>query len=306
MKSILSLAAAAMLTTTAAAAGNCKSGLNKSAGLSGRFFGTATDPSKFDDETYVSILTDIDQFGWVTTENQFKWGRTQGTRGVWDFSAADRVVDQALAVGQKVRGHCLVWHIEQPAWLQDGTWTSDELIALMEEHINKSVIPYRGKVAVWDVVNEVIADNPRGEMRKSFWYNTIGEEYIDMAYHFAHAADPDAELWINEYWVENAGPKADGYYDLIVRLLSRDVPLHGIGFQCHFTVGKLPAEDDLRTNIQKFADLGLKVSMLEIDLRIDLPVTEEKLQQQAVDYAMLTRVCTEIDACVGITVWDFS
>lgn len=303
MKPCIALLAA---LNAASVAAQTSLGLDKNAKLSGRFFGTATDDTKFNDEQYVAILSDNEEFGWITTENQFKWGRTQPQQGIWDFTAADKVVNQGLSHGQKVRGHCLIWHIEQPAWLESGDWTPQQLDELMETHINKSMTPYIGKVAAWDVVNEVIADEPRGEMRTSFWYNILGAEYIDKAYHYAHAVDPEVELWINDYWVEASGPKADGYYELIQGMLSRGVPLHGVGFQCHFSVGRLPDEDDLRTNMQRFADLGLKISMLEIDLRIDLPVTQAKLEQQAVDYAMLARVCMSIDACVGQTVWDFS
>lgn len=302
----LPIITAALGHTLASAQEASGGGLNRLARLSGRYYGTSTGPHKFEDEEYFAILTNTDEFGYITTENEFKWGLSQPTRGEWDFTNAEKIIDVALANGQGLRGHCLVWHIEQPAWLENGNWTPDELDSLMEEHINKSVGTFAGKIDIWDVVNEVIADEPRGEMRTSFWYNILGEEYIDKAFQYARAADPDAELWINDYWTEASGPKADGYYDLIVRLLDRGVPVQGIGFQCHFDVGKVPDYEDLRANMQRFADLGLHIGITEIDIRITLPVTDEQLKQQALDFGTLTRVCMDINGCNSIIAWDFS
>lgn len=306
MKSLRSLLTATVALGPLALAKPSVNGLNQVARLSGRYYGTATGPWKWDDEDYFAILNNTNEFGYITTENEFKWGRSQPTKGVWDFSEAHKIVDLARANGQGVRGHCLVWHIEQPAWLENGNWTATELDSLMADHIEQSVGTFAGKVDVWDVVNEVIADDPRGEMRTSFWYNILGEQYIDKAFHYARAADPDAELWINDYWTEASGPKADGYYNLIVRLLERDVPVQGIGFQCHFGVGQVPLYEDLRANMQRFADLGLKIAITEIDIRLTLPVTQDQLDQQALDFGTLTKVCTNIDGCNAIVVWDFS
>lgn len=306
MKSISSLASAVIALGPVVSAKEPCDGLNRIAQLSGRVYGTSTGPHKFSDLTYASIINDTNEFSWITTENEFKWGLSQPTQGVWDFINAEKIIDVAIAHGQHLRGHCLVWHIEQPAWLEKGTWTPDELESLMEIHINRTVGTFAGKIDIWDVVNEVIADQPPGEMRTSFWYNTLGEEYIDKAFHFARAADPNVELWINDYWTEASGPKADGYYNLITRLLDRGVPVQGIGFQCHFDVGKVPEYEDLLTNMQRFADLDLKIGITEIDIRITLPVTDDQLKQQALDFGTLTKVCMNIDGCEQIIAWDFS
>jgi len=116
-----------------------------------------------------------------------------------------------------------------------------------------------------------------------------------------HAADPKAKLYINDYNVEGKNQKSDGLYNLVKELKSKGVPIHGVGLQAHFILGQVP--HDLAANMERFAALGLDVAVTELDVRILLPTTDEKLAQQAKEYAIVFKDCLSVPKCVGITIW---
>ena len=134
-----------------------------------------------------------------------------------------------------------------PAWLTEGTWTRDELIAIIREHITTVVGHYRGRVAAWDVVNEGVGDD--GSLRDTIWLRGIGPEYIDMAFRWAHEADPDALLFYNDYAGEGLGTKSDAIYALVQGLLERGVPINGVGLQMHVSLRWSPQPQDVAANM---------------------------------------------------------
>jgi endo-1,4-beta-xylanase len=172
----------------------------------------------------------------------------------------------------------------------------------MKKHITDEVTHYKGKIYAWDVVNEPF--NEDGTFRDSIWHKNFGSDYIAEALKLAHAADPNAKLYINDYNVEGKNSKSDALYKLVKELKSKDVPIHGVGLQAHFILGQIP--HDLATNMERFAALGLDVAITELDIRIQLPSTAEKLAQQAKEYASVFKACLSVPKCVGITIWGFT
>lgn len=251
--------------------------------------------------TYRQITAD--QFSSVTPENVMKWQVVEPTQGTYDWSAADKLVKFAEAHGQLVRGHTLVWHSQLPTWLTAGTYTSTELRDLLRKHITDEVTHFKGNIWQWDVVNEAFNDD--GTMRKTIWLDAMGPSYIADAFRWAHQADPKALLFYNDYNIEGLGPKSDAVYALAKQLRAQGVPIDGIGAQGHLDT-KYGFPDRMQQNLQRFADLGLKVALTEVDVRTTVPdtTTPEKLAQNA-DYSQMLEACLLVRACISYTVWGF-
>ncbi|MFJ6387755.1 endo-1,4-beta-xylanase [Streptomyces sp. NPDC091972] len=267
----------------------------------GRYFGSATDNPELVDEPYKKILGS--EFDQITPGNGMKWYATEPEPGVFDFSQGDEIVQLARAHHQKVRGHTLVWHSQLPDWITSRAWTAEELRPVLKRHIQTEVRHYRGKVFAWDVVNE--AFNEDGTYRETVFYNTLGPGYIADALRWARQADPKVKLYLNDYNIEAVGPKSDAYYKLAKELKAKGVPLDGIGLQAHLAL-QYGYPTTLEDNLRRFARLGLDTALTEVDIRMILPATEEKLAQQADWYAYLTDACLAVRRCVGITVWDYT
>jgi endo-1,4-beta-xylanase len=203
----------------------------------------------------------------LVPENELKMRNTRPTREVFDFCDADQIVGFAQANGLKVRGTPLIWHRSLPAWLLDRTWTRYELIAILRDHVTATVTHYKGVVSQWDVVNEPVSDDGR-ELRRSIWYDLIGPEYIELALRFAHQADPDAQLFVNEYGAEETGTRHSTLLALMRSLKERGVPVHGVGLQSHVS-GKGPGRTAVREAMAPFTALGLQVAVTEADVGAD-------------------------------------
>jgi GH35 family endo-1,4-beta-xylanase len=242
------------------------------------------------------------EFSGVTPEDAMKWVRVEPTQGRYDWRQADEVVDFATAHGQKVRGHTLVWYHSLPDWLTGGTFTTDELRALLKQHIETEAGRYAGRVAAWDVVNEAL--NPDGTLRSSIWLDRLGPGYIADAFRWAHAADPAAKLYINEFGAEWANPKSNALYALVRDLRAQGVPIDGVGFQTHVAVDSALA--GLGDTLRRFAGLGVDVAITELDVRIPLPVDDAKLGAQARAYTRAVEACLAVPRCVSVTTWGFT
>jgi len=240
------------------------------------------------------------EFNQVTPENVMKWETIEGSDDNYNFAPADGIVAFAAANGQQVHGHTLVWHSQTPGYVQGLSATA--MRAEMQEHINALVGRYANNPAVvsWDVVNEAIADG-NGQLRSSFWLNTMGESYIADAFRFADAADPNAQLCINDYSIEGMNAKSNRLFTLVQSLLQQNVPIDCVGFQSHLVINQIPS--DFQANMQRFANLGLNVRITELDIRIPLPADTQELQVQANNYTTVVNACRAVSACQGITTW---
>jgi endo-1,4-beta-xylanase len=264
--------------------------------------GTAVDTSALaNDATYQRLVAE--QFNTVTPENVMKWQLVEPQRGQLDFAAADGLVSFAQAHGQRVRGHTLVWHNQLPSWLTTGTFTPDELRAILRQHILDEAGHFRGKIWQWDVVNEAFNDD--GTLRNTIWLQNLGPGYIADAFRWAHQADPRALLFYNDYNIEGRNAKSDAVYALVQQLRSEHVPIDGVGLQGHFGV-QFGFPGDVPENMARFTALGLRVAVTEADVRMPLPTDNPKVQAQAEGYSVLLQACLLTARCISFTVWGFS
>lgn len=187
------------------------------------------------------------QFNSITPSFQLKANEIAPTEGVFNFEEADRIVDWAVSNDMDIRGHALVWHETTPAYFYEGT--RNQIRTRLETYIQTVVERYSDRISVWDVVNEVVSvDIFRGDGmgvgpdRRSEWFNAVGNaDYIDWAFQAARDADPNAQLFLNEYSTENS-IKQPWLLEILQRLQDRNVPIDGVGHQFHLFLGADPVE----------------------------------------------------------------
>jgi endo-1,4-beta-xylanase len=251
--------------------------LKDAAGQSGRLFGAAVDSNLISSNPkYAAVLAE--QFNSVTAGNEMKWESIHPGQNEWNFEPADKIVEFAQENGMNVRGHTLVWHNQAPDWVN--SLKGEELGTAMENHITETVEHFKGDVTSWDVVNEPLADGDSGEngYRTSHFYNELGEDYIARAFYAADAADPNAELVLNEYNVAGMNDKSDKLYELVKSLKEEGVPIDAVGIQAHFSAddGNWPTADEIQQNLQRFADLGVDIHITELDVGQKSGAEEQK------------------------------
>jgi endo-1,4-beta-xylanase len=251
------------------------------------------------DPDYARLLAR--QFDVVTPENAMKFSVVHPERDRYDFSEADALVAFAEAHGMQVHGHVLVWDQQLPDWLTRGNFSRDELKAILREHIQTLVARYRGRVAWWDVAAEAVGED--GRARDTFWSRGLGPDYLDLAFRWAHEADPQARLLYNDYGGEGAGTKSDGIYDLAAALRWKGTPIHGVGLQMHVSLDDAPRAEDVRLNMKRLAALGLETHITEMDVMLALPTTPAALQAQAALYQAMLGACLAVVPCRSFSAW---
>lgn len=262
-------------------------------------------------------------FNSVTAENAMKMTSLQPKEGVFNWAAADSIVEFAVKHKIKVRGHTLCWHNQTPDWMfvgPNGAQVSKALLLQrLKAHIKAVVSRYKGKVYVWDVVNEAIDDNPNNYLRRSKWYDIAGEDYIAKAFEYAHEADPKAQLFYNDYNVERPDKMAN-VLRLVKSLKDKGVPIHGIGMQSHWSIFE-PEKLALATAIEQYAAMGLKIHITELDISVypwepkerkkrpdEATVFTPEMEQKQVDqYNMVFAVFRKYRKVIGsVTFWNIS
>nr|WP_294948971.1 endo-1,4-beta-xylanase [uncultured Mucilaginibacter sp.] len=217
------------------------------------------------------------EFNSVTAENDMKMGPIHPAEGSYNWRNADSIVNFAIKHKIKVRGHNLLWHAQAPAWLfkdSAGNQVSKEvLLARLKEHITTVVKRYKGKIYAWDVVNEAIDDKPENYLRNSLWYKICGEDFIPKAFEYAHEADPSVALYYNDYNSEDTS-KREKIYRLLKSLVDAKVPITGVGLQGHWKLDN-PTPDLIRKAIERYASLGLKIQITELDVTVRKPMRPE-------------------------------
>lgn len=230
--------------------------------------GAALNLDQIKGRTPKALVVLKDHFNSIVAENCMKSMYLQPKEGEFFFDDADAFV----ALGEKnkmhIIGHTLVWHSQAPAWFfvdDQGKQVSREvLIDRMRNHITTVVSRYKGRIHGWDVVNEAVLDN--GEWRKSKFYEIIGEDFVRLAFEFAHAADPEAELYYNDY--STAIPeKREGIVRLVSRVLDQGGRVHAIGMQEHNGLDH-PSLEEVEKTILAFSSLGTKVMVTEMDISV--------------------------------------
>lgn len=205
-------------------------------------------------------------FNSVVAENCMKSEEIHPKEGKFNWKNADKFVKYGEDRNMAIIGHALIWHSQLAKWMvadKDGNPVSPELLKKhMRDHIHAVVDRYKGKIKGWDVVNEAIEDD--GSYRKSPFYNILGEEYIPLAFQYAHEADPDAELYINDFSMFKPG-KRKAYVKIVNDLKKRGLRIDGIGMQSHIGLD-YPELDEYEKSIVAFANTGCNVMITELDM----------------------------------------
>jgi len=279
--------------------------------------GTAVTPFELDHPDYAQITGD--QFSSVTPGNEMKWQIVEPTRGTYDWSGGDRLVSFAEQHDQLVRGHTLVWHNQLPDWLtsgvSNGTISNTDLRNLLHKHITDEVTHFRGQIWQWDVANEFFTDsNPSGINPNDFWISHLGTGVLADAFRWAHAADPHALLFFNDYNIageDGSNAKSDAVYVWVKTMLAQHVPIDGIGDQGHLdTQYGFPTQ--MTADLQRYAKLGLKVAITEADVRTfvnnatdQVPTDHLATFAQPYEFSKMLKACLAVQSCISFTVWGF-
>ena len=281
---------------------------------------------------YTALLTK--HYNSITAEDQMKFDALQPSEGNFSYGTADQMVNFAVQNGMQVRGHALVWHRQTPSWVFSGS--SAEVLQRMRNHITNVMQHFKGKVQIWDVVNEAIMDdgtyrtnNESGNDQSSGWYGALGESYIAEAFIAARAADPDAKLFYNDYY--NYHPvRRQAIYEMLAGLREDGVPVDGVGLQAHLNLA--PGTDsseqsyhqtveNMAEAIEMYSSLGLEVQITEMDISLYLrgimytedqfftpdKLTDELLAQHAERYREFFDMFREYsDVITSVTTWGIS
>ena len=218
------------------------------------------------DSSSVAIIKN--HFNSITAENCMKSEELQPVEGEFNFKLADQFVKFGEENNMYIIGHTLVWHSQAPKWFfTDATGkdvTREVLIERMKNHIFTVVGRYKGKVKGWDVVNEAFEDD--GSWRNSKFYQIIGEDYIRLAFQFAHEADPDADLYYNDYSMSHEG-RRNTVVKMVKDLKSQGVRIDGVGLQGHMDM-VFPDLDEFEKSMLAFAETGVKLMITELDVTV--------------------------------------
>lgn len=283
--------------------------------------GVAVGPRNLAGEEAQLILR---EFNSLTPENAMKMGPIHPQEDRYYWTDADSIVNFAQHHGLRVRGHNLCWHNQTPRWIftdKEGKTVSKEvLLRRLKDHITTVVNRYKGTLYAWDVVNEAISDKPDEYLRNSEWLKICGEEYISKAFQYAHEADPNAILFYNDY-NEISPVKREKIYRLVKGLKDAGVPIGGVGLQGHWAVNE-PSRGQLDSTIKRFADLGIKVQITELDISVypkehnarepraadaDTAFSPQKEQKQMEAYKMSFDVFRKYSNVIsGVTFWNIS
>ena len=242
----------------------------------------------------------------VTPENDLKWSVLWPSPTSWNWEPADSIVAFAESNGMTVRGHTLAWVNESgsqnglPQWLREVT-DPGAFRTYVLDGVAQVVGRYRGRIDRWDVVNEVF--DYSSERLAPSAYDRMGPDYIAEMFTAAHAADPDATLWLNEVFTELFPAKADAIVRLVASLRDRGIPIHGVGLQTHLTLTPAaPAPGSVSGLMSRLRDLGVDVAITELDV----PLGPARGEQAQVDiYRQVVTECL-LAGCSEVSTWGVS
>jgi endo-1,4-beta-xylanase len=266
----------------------------------------------------------LQQFGSMTAENAMKMGPINPEENRYNFVGGDSIAAFAKRNNLKLRGHTLCWHNQTPRWFfttaTGDTVTKEVLLQRLKDHITTVVTRYKDVIYAWDVVNEVISDNPTEFYRNSAFYRICGEDFIAKAFEYAHAADPKAILFYNDYNEINA-VKRGKIIKMVKDLQAKGVPVHGIGLQGHWAVNE-PSREQLDKTLDDFSKLGLPMQITELDISVypkehnardrkasdyDTTFSAEKQAKQSEVYKMCFELFRKYKKSItGVTFWNIS
>ena len=256
-------------------------------------------------------------FNSLTAENHMKPEELQPEEGVFTFDKADKIVEYAKQNNMMMRGHTLLWHNQTPEWFfKDGDKEASRELALerLKTHMEVVLGRYSDQFYAWDVCNEVIEDHGEELLRESPWKSIIGDDYVQKAFELAREVNPNMTLYYNDY-NESHPEKRDKIYTMVKGLLDKGTPIDAVGLQAHWGLED-PTLDNIRLAIEKYASLGLKLSVTEMDVsvfnfddkRTDLTEpTQEMMEKQAERYDQFFSLFREYKEHIeSVTLWAAS
>jgi endo-1,4-beta-xylanase len=256
-----------------------------------------------------------EQCGIVVPSNELKWVALRPAPDQFDFTRSDFLLQFAKSHGMLMRGHNLCWHQSVPAWIRQPE-NSAKARQIFVDHITTVCKHYAGQLHSWDVVNEAIlsSDGLPGGMRKSFWYEQVGPDYIELAFRTARAADPHAKLTYNDYGVEFENDEDAERRRLILELLrdlkKRDVPIDAVGIQSHVKAAQpYGFGKGLTDYMESIREMGLEIYLTELDVNEDDIQTDDPAQRDATiaqTYRDYLRVALANRAVKQVLTWDLS
>ena len=225
------------------------------------------------------------QFNSMTAENAMKMGPIHPEENKYNWAGGDTIAAFAKKHNLKLRGHTLCWHSQAPPWFfkdaEGNQVTKDVLLQRLKDHITAVVTRYKDVIYAWDVLNEVISDNPSEFYRNSLFYQICGHEYISKAFQWAHEADPKALLFYNDYNEINP-VKREKIIKLVKELQSMKIPIHGVGLQGHWAINE-PSKEQLEQTLHDFSQLKLPLHITELDISV-YPKEHNARERKAADY----------------------
>jgi len=237
--------------------------------LNGKFYiGAALNSQQYGERNEADVAIIKQHFNAIVAENSMKSMYLQPNEGVFTFEEADKFMEFGEKNGMLITGHCLIWHSQLPAWFcvdENGENVTPEVLkARMQSHIYTVVGRYKGRIKGWDVVNEAILDD--GSYRNSKFYEILGEEFIPLAFQYAYEADPDAELYYNDYneWFPG---KRETIVKMVNTMKARGIRIDAIGMQGHARMDT-PSIAEYEETILAYTGAGVNVMVTEFDLSI--------------------------------------
>lgn len=285
--------------------------LRAAAAARGVLYGCAVASAEFSETDFGLALAR--EAAILVPEYEMKRAIVEAVRGRYDFSGCERILAFARAHDMQFRGHPLVWHKRNPAWLEEAVRkTRDE--HLIADYAGIVVGRFRGRAHSWDVVNEALApaDGRSDNLRRSFWLDAFGPHYIDVAYHAARAADPDALLVYNDWGCELGGPAHDRFraatLDFLESALARGVPIGALGLQGHLRAFGTPVDQkQLAAFLARVKSLGLSILVTEHDVDDSGGPSDIAIRDRAVADASRRFLEPVFDAApIAVLTWGLS
>jgi len=255
------------------------------------------------------------QYSLLEGENAMKWLVIGSQQGTYNFEPGDTLTAFAQAHQMQVRGHTLCWNSNNPTWVNG--LSSSALSQTLKAYITTVMGHYKGNVFAWDVVNEAISDSATATgttLKDSIWYDApgiglSGTGYVEQAFRWARAADPNALLFYNDYGIEVTGNKSQALLNMLTDFKARGVPIDGVGLQMHVdTSANYPST--FPAVLKAYTALGLQVHITEMDVRLPVDsngnASAADLQAQARTYQFVVSTCLTNPLCTAIDTWGFT
>ena len=266
--------------------------------------------NRLEDKPYREILTSQSSF--ITIDGESDWSKVYPSPSQYNYKQVDKLVSFAESNNMPIQYHHLLWGEQSflPSWLKNGHYSSEQLLGIIHSYISNVVGHYKNKVAVWSVVNEAFSRAQHINSLSDWWANNIkdGTTYIDDSFIWAHQADPNATLILNDFENNTENSVSNATYSYIKAAKARDIPIDGIGMQMHINAADPPSMEAMIKNIQRFDAIGVPTYITEFDVNLNYikgsNAYKSQLESQ-ITYNVV-KACIESKACVSFDLFGIT